>query len=187
MENAVVRISLDREITLRYGVEDDLPALLDLYNYSVLNSIATFDLVEQTLEQRKKWFAEHSPNKHPLIVAESERKILGYATLSQFRDKPAYSKSVESSVYVVRDSQRSGVGTALMRRIIEVARKLGYRTIVACIVSPNRASFSLHEKLGFIEVGKFKEVGFKFGAWRDTAWFQLMLEGNSGSPTGTQS
>ena len=108
MENDIARISFNREITFRYGVEEDLPALLDLYNYSVLNSIAMFDLVEQTLEQRKEWLSEHDPDKYPLMVAESEGKILGYATLSQFRDKPAYSRSVESSVYysgIVRDQE----------------------------------------------------------------------------------
>ncbi len=159
---------------MRDARKGDLPALLEIYNQAVLTSPATFDLGPQTLAQRRKWFAEHGKS-HPLVVAEARGKVLGYASLSRFRDKPGYSRSAEDSVYVHRDFQGKGVGKALMKEILERAVDLGYHTVVAGIVPPNEASVRLHEGLGFVYVGNFKEVGFKFSRWQDVAFYQLFL------------
>lgn len=160
--------------TVRDAREDDLLPLLDIYNDAVITSTATFDLEPQTPEQRRKWFDEHG-REYPLIIIEVEGRAVGYATLSPFRDKPAYSRSVESSVYIHRDYRGAGLGTAAMRAAIERAEELNYHTIVAAIVPPNEASVRLHRKLGFKHVGLFAEVGFKFGRWRDVDFFQLHL------------
>ena len=95
--------------------------------------------------------------------------------MSEFRDKPGYSKSAEDSVYVHRDFQGKGMGTLLIKEILARAVKLGYHTIVAGIVPPNEASVRLHQGLGFTYVGNFKEVGFKFLRWQDVAFYQLFL------------
>jgi L-amino acid N-acyltransferase len=161
-------------IVVRDARRADLPALLEIYNDAVLTSAATFDLQPLTLRQRSRWFSEHG-RTHPLVVAESNEKVVGYASLSSFRDKPGYSRSAEDSVYVHREYQGKGVGTLLMKEIIARAVRLGYHTVVAGIVPPNEASVRLHERLGFAYVGNFKEVGFKFSRWQDVAFYQLFL------------
>ena len=162
---------------MRDAKKSDLPALIEIYNHSVLTSPATFDLEPQTVGRRRKWFSEHG-GKYPLVVAERRGRVLGYASLSQFRDKPGYSRSAEDSVYVHRDFQRRGVGKLLLKDILARAAALGYHTIVAGIVPPNEASVRLHEGLGFAYVGNFREVGFKFSRWQDVAFYQLFLPGS---------
>lgn len=164
----------DYEISVRDARPSDLPTLLQIYNDTVLTSPATFDLVPQTLAQRKKWFSEHG-RTFPLVVAEGQGRVLGYASLSQFRDKPGYSKSAEDSIYVHKEFQGKGVGKALMRVVLERALSLGYHTIIAAIVPPNEASVRLHEGFGFAYVGNFKEVGLKFSRWQDVVFYQLFL------------
>jgi L-amino acid N-acyltransferase len=162
------------EVVVRDARRSDLPALLEIYNDLVLRSPATFDLEPQTLGRRRRWFSEHG-RSYPLVVAEVQGTVLGYASLSRFRDKPGYSKSAEDSVYVHRDFQGKGVGKALMKEILARAVNLGYHTIIAGIVPPNEASVSLHEGFGFVYVGNLKEVGFKFSRWQDVTFYQLFL------------
>jgi phosphinothricin acetyltransferase len=95
------------EAVVRDARGSDLPALLEIYNEAVLTSPATFDMEPQTLRQRRKWFSEHG-DSHPLIVAETRGRVIGYASLSKFRNKPGYFKSVEDSVYVHREFQGKG-------------------------------------------------------------------------------
>jgi L-amino acid N-acyltransferase len=169
------------DVLVRDARKGDLPALLEIYNQAVLTSPATFDLEPQTLAQRSRWFSEHS-RPYPLIVAEAQGRVLGYASLSEFRDKPGYSKSAEDSVYVHRDFQGKEVGKALMKEILARALDLGYHTIIAAIVPPNEASVRLHEGFGFAYVGNFKEVGFKFSRWQDVAFYQLFLPSSPTRP-----
>jgi phosphinothricin acetyltransferase len=175
------RASAAPRLSIRDGREGDLQALLEIYNDAIASSAATFDLEPKTLEQRRKWFEEHK-REHPLIVVEADGRVVGYATLSPFRDKPGYSRSVESSVYIHRDYRGNGVGTAAVRATIERALELNYHTIIAAIVPPNEASFRLFRRLGFRHVGLFREVGFKFGRWQDVDFFQLHLTGKPMKP-----
>lgn len=152
----------------------DLPSLLAIYNHAVKTSTATFDLEEQTLEQRTDWFS-HYGGVHPIVVAEIDGQVVGYASLSTYRAKPAYSKTVESSVYIDQRFQGQGVGLALMQAILQRAADLGHHVVVAGIVGGNEASVKLHQKLGFELVGAMREVGFKFGAWQDVHFYQRIL------------
>jgi len=159
---------------IRRARESDLPALLEIYNHEVRRSPATFDLEPQTLAQRKEWFSGHR-RMHPLVVAERRGRVIGYASLSRFRDKPGYSRTGEDSVYVRRGFQGKGVGTLLLKEILSRATKLGYHTVIAGVVPPNEASVRLHEGLGFGYVGNFREVGFKFSRWQDVQFYQVFL------------
>jgi L-amino acid N-acyltransferase YncA len=139
------RLSADAETAVReVRRRSDLPALLDIYNHVVKTSHATFELVTQTLLQRKKWLWEHR-GRYPIIIAETRGRVVGYAIISKFRERPAYSKTGESSVYVHPDFQGKGVGTLLMKETVARARELGYHTIIAGIALPNEASVRLHE------------------------------------------
>jgi L-amino acid N-acyltransferase len=162
-------------LQIRDAVLGDLPAMLAIYNYAVENLVATFDLEPQTLAQREVWFHKHG-DRHPIIVAEHEGKVIGYCSLSVFREKPAYQKSTELSIYIAPDQSGKGVGTTLMSAILERARQLEYHTIVSGIVGGNGASVKLHEKFGFTLAGKFQEVGFKFGEWHDVHFYQWMVK-----------
>lgn len=161
-------------VHIREAVIDDLPAILEIYNYAIRNLTATFDLKEQTLEQREAWFRKYG-GEYPLIVAEIAGEVAGYSSLSPYNDKAAYSRTVELSVYLSEKHQGKGLGTALMEEILHRARKLQYHTIISGITNGNEASVRLHEKFGFQFAGCIKEVGFKFGEWQDVSYYQLML------------
>jgi L-amino acid N-acyltransferase len=161
-------------VIIRDAKIDDLPRLLEIYNQAVRNSAATFDLEEPTLEQRREWFSHYGGN-YPLLVAEIDGVPVGYCCLSRFRDKPAYSKTVESSVYVDEAYHGRGIGTALMKEILQRAADIGYHVVVAGITGGNDASVRLHVALGFQYIGCFKEVGFKFDKWQDVHFYQRFL------------
>ena len=153
---------------------DDLPELLAVYNQAVENTPATFDLEPQTLEQRREWFDQHS-REYPLLVAEADGRVLGYACLSRYRAKPACGKTVESPVYIAAEHQRQGVGTTLMNALLQCPADLGYHCVLAGVVCGNSGSARLHEWLGFEHVGCLREVGYKFGTWHDVHWYELFL------------
>lgn len=159
---------------VREAVLHDLPAMLAIYNQAVRTLVATFDLEEHSLEQREVWFHKHG-GRYPLIVAESEGEVVGYCCLSPFREKPAYGKSTELSIYIAEDQRGKGIGTVLMADILSRAEQLDYHTVISGITGGNEASVKLHEKFGFSFVGTFREVGFKFGDWQDVHFYQLML------------
>lgn len=159
---------------IRDAAITDLAAMLDIYNEAIRNLTATFDLEEQTIEQRMNWYEEHS-GKFPFIVAEIDGKVVGYSCLSKFRDKKAYSQSTELSIYISSDCRGKGVGSGLMKEILIRAAKDGYHTIISGITGGNEASVRLHEKFGFEFVGCFKEVGYKFNEWQDVHFYQLIL------------
>jgi len=163
-------------ITIRTAERADVAKLLDIYNYEVLNGVATFDLQPKTLEERMVWFEEHNIKNHPLIVAEVEGEVAGYASLSPYRTKEAYVSTVELSVYVDADFRGRGVATALMEAIIKLARD-DERThmVVSVITHGNEASEKLHKKFGFDFSGTLHEVGVKFGRYLDIDNFELRV------------
>ncbi|HEY3368383.1 MAG TPA: GNAT family N-acetyltransferase [Symbiobacteriaceae bacterium] len=161
-------------LTVRAARPEDLPRLLEIYNHAVVTTTATFDLVEQTLDQRREWFS-HYGEDYPLLVAELDGQVVGYASLSPYRVKPAYANTVESSVYVDHRCRGQGIGGALMRPLLKRAAELGYHTVVAGIVGGNTPSLRVHEKLGYQPVGCLREVGRKFDAWHDIHLYQIML------------
>ncbi len=160
---------------MRDAVLDDLPAILEIYNDAVLNLTATFDLEEQTLEQRTLWFQKYG-GIYPLIVAELEGEVVGYTCLSTFREKPAYNRTAELSIYLSSKHRGLGLGKMLMEEIITRAKDLGYHTLIGGITSGNEASVKLHERFGFELAGVFKEVGYKFDTWQDVHFYQLILK-----------
>lgn len=154
----------------------DLEALLDIYNYEVVNGVSTFDLHPKTLSEWKCWFDSHNVGNHPLIVAEIDHQIAGYASLSSYREKEAYHSTVELSVYIAPSFRNQGVASGLMKRIIEDARQdEEIHMIVSVITSGNQASTKLHEKFGFTYCGSLHEVGYKMGKYRDIDNYELKV------------
>ena len=168
-----------------YGIRpatlDDLEALTGIYNHYIVHSAITFDLHPFTAAERRAWFDDHMQSgPHRLLVATDEHgKCLGYASSSRWRPKPAYSTTVEASVYCHPEARGRGYGTALYGALFAALENEDVHTIVAGVSLPNAASLSLHERFGFRSVGVFHAVGRKFGQFWDVAWFErpLRLEG----------
>jgi len=169
-------------VAIREAVREDVPELLRIYNHYIAVSTATFDLEPQTLEQRQEWFS-HYGGAYPLIVAEADGRIVGYAYLSVFRAKPAYRPTVENSVYLDKDYQGRGIGKILLKDILLRGKSLGYHSVIACITAGNDTSVRLHERFGFRLAGALPETGWKFGGWHDALFYQLFLnEWNPDTP-----
>ena len=148
-------------LKIRAATSDDLKEITEIYNEAILKTVATFDTETKTLEEQKKWFKNHG-KKYPLIVAEEDKKILGWAALSKYSSKCAYSDTAEISLYVKEKYQGKGIGTKLMDAIIEEGEKSELHVLLARITEGNDISIDLHESVGFEIVGIMKEVGMKF-------------------------
>ncbi|MEU0247263.1 N-acetyltransferase family protein [Streptomyces sp. NPDC006235] len=166
------------EVQVRPGVEADLEALTALYNHYVRETAITFDTAIFTPEERRPWLLSHPVDgPYRLMVATDahSQEILGYATSSPFRAKPAYVTSVETTVYVAPDAGRRGVGTLLYKALFEALSGEDLHRAYAGIAQPNEASARLHERFGFRYVGTYREVGRKFGRYWDVAWYEKDL------------
>ena len=151
----------------------DAEAIRAIYNRAI-GTIATFDLEPRSLEEQQQWLAQRS-GAHVVLVADEGGALAGFASLSPYRDRPAYRTTVENSVYVDASHQGKGVGRLLMSELIETARDHGFHSMIARIVSSNAASIALHRGLEFETVGVEKEVGRKLGKWLDVVVMQRML------------
>jgi L-amino acid N-acyltransferase YncA len=160
--------------TIRLAAQADLPAINEIYNHYVLHSTCTYDEEQTSAAEREVWFLSHGP-QHPITVAESEGQIVGWASLSPFRTRAAYRRTVENSVYVRHDRQRQGIGMALLADSVERARALGHHAIIAGIDREQSASVNIHQRLGFEHAAYLKEVGFKFDRWLDVVYLQKLL------------
>jgi phosphinothricin acetyltransferase len=156
----------------------DLPALTDIYNHYVINTTVTFDVRPFSPEERRAWFDEHGEHgRHRLMVAAAGDAILGYATTSRWRPKPAYETTVEASVYCHPDAVGRGCGSALYAALFDAIAREDVHRIVAGISLPNPASIRLHERFGFTPVGVFHGVGRKFDRFWDVGWYERELRG----------
>ena len=154
------------------GVKSE--AIRTIYNAEVTGSTVTFDLVPRTLDDQLAWLEARS-GAMAVLVAEHEGEVVGFASLSPYRDRPAYATTVEDSVYVRSDQRGAGVGRLLLAELLDVAATRGFHTVMARIVGHHDASIALHRALGFEPVGIEREVGRKFGQWLDVMLMQRML------------
>ncbi|MGH9102775.1 MAG: GNAT family N-acetyltransferase [Acidimicrobiales bacterium] len=154
---------------------EDAQGVRTIYNHEVLHSTVTFDLVPRDLARQQAWIVEHS-GAHPALVAvDGSGALAGFASLSPYRERPAYSTTAEDSVYVEREHRRQGVGLLLLRRLLELGAAQGFHAVMARVVGGHEASIELHRACGFRLVGVEQEVGRKFGRWLDVALMQRML------------
>lgn len=162
-------------VGIRLATIDDVGAINEIYNHYVLTSPCTFHTEPVHYQERLEWFEKHGP-RHPVIVATIEANIVGWASLSAYRERPAYNNTAESSVYIHKDHHRKGIGRMLMDDLLVRAREIGFHTVLAGVTGCLPPSIELHRSLGFEQVACLREVGFKFGKWHDVVFLQLMLE-----------
>jgi phosphinothricin acetyltransferase len=158
--------------TIRLATTEDMPAVNDLYNHYVLHSTCTYQEAPEPIAGRHEWFARHGAI-HPVVVAEIGGCIVGWGALSPYHSRCAYRHTVENSVYVDPGSQHRGIGSMILGDLIDRARALEHHAILAVIDADQVASIGLHRKFGFEEVGRFREVGRKFGRWLDVVTMEL--------------
>jgi L-amino acid N-acyltransferase len=161
-------------VEIRLAQVADAEAIRAIYNHEVLRSTVTFDLRPRSLAEQKAWLQARS-GAHAVIVALDADEIVGFASLSAFRDRPAYATSVEDSIYVRSDQRGTGVGRALLDELLKLATQHGFHTVFARIVGGHEASIALHRAAGFEIVGTEREVGRKFGRWLDVMVMQRLL------------
>ena len=159
---------------VRLAHATDAEAIRAIYNVEVLESTVTFDLVPRSHDDQREWLAAHS-GAHPAVVAVDGEEVVGFGSLSPYKDRPAYSTTVEDSVYVHRDWRRKGVGRLLLGELLGLATTHGFHAVIARIVGDHDASIALHERCGFTLVGVEKQVGRKFGRWLDVVELQALL------------
>jgi phosphinothricin acetyltransferase len=146
-----------------------------IYNRAIETSTATFEMTPKTLPEQLEWIAEHS-GAHPAVVAvDHDDSVLGFGSLSPYRPRPAYSTTVENSVYVDEAFQRRGIGRTILEELVRLAEAHGFHVVIARIAGDNNASVALHTACGFEMVGVEHEVGRKFGRWLDVVCMQRLL------------
>jgi L-amino acid N-acyltransferase YncA len=159
---------------IRLARAADAEALRAIYNTEVSGSTVTFDIAPRTPADQRAWIENHQ-GVHPALVAVDGTTVAGFGSLSPFRDRAAYSTTVEDSVYVAGDRRGQGVGRLLLDELVRVATRQGFHTVIGRTSGDNAPSIALHQACGFTLVGIEREVGRKFGRWIDVAILQRML------------
>jgi L-amino acid N-acyltransferase len=165
----------------------DAEAIRAIYNVEVLESTNTFDMVPRSAAEQEAWVLEHS-GVHPAVVATeapgpqasgrigaSGEIVLGFGSLSVFRERSGYSATCENSIYVDRAQRGKGVGKALLAELLVLASAHGFHSVIARIAGHNETSIGLHEAAGFELVGVEREIGRKHRQWLDVVELQRLL------------
>ncbi len=161
-------------VTIRSARIDDAEAIRTIYNVEVITSTSVFDLEPRSLDDQRRWLEDRS-GAHAVLVAVDGDRVVGFGSLSRFKERPAYNTTVEDSVYVHRDHHGRGIGRALLDSLVATARGHGFHTMIGRITADNGPSIALHRAAGFESVGLEREIGRKFGRWLDVVVMQKML------------
>ncbi len=164
------------EVVTRHAVEADLEAIQRIYNDAILTTTATWDEEPWSWERRVAWWEAHNNPMEPILVAECDGSVVGFAYLTRYSPKSGWRFTREDTIYIDADWRGRGVGRHLLGALIAEARRIGIHLVVASITTENEASLWLHKAFGFEDVGDFREAGFKFGRRLDTSFLQLVLD-----------
>jgi L-amino acid N-acyltransferase YncA len=160
--------------TIRDATAADLTDAAAIYDEQVRHGISTFDLEPPGLDYWQHRLASTEPGDH-FLVAEADGEVVGFAYSSSYRPRPGYRLTRETSVYLAEAARGQGLGRSLYDALVPLLRADGMHVALALVALPNPPSVALHEACGFEHLGTMREVGWKFGRWLDTAWYQLLL------------
>jgi L-amino acid N-acyltransferase YncA len=166
---------------LREAIESDLPGILKIYNEVIATTTAVYAEKPATLEDREAWFQARQATGYPVLIAEDENGVAGFATFGDFRAFPCYRYTVDHSVHIRSDCRGQGLGRSLMDALILRAGSMGMHVLIAAIDASNEGSIDFHRRLGFENVATLREVGRKFDRWLDLVFMQRFLDG-AGAP-----
>ena len=161
-------------MTVRPATDADLPAVAAIYDEQVLTGISTFDLEPPPPSYWERRLASREPGHH-LLVADDAGDVVGFAYASDYRPRPGYRLTRETSVYLAEQARGRGLGRRLYDDLLARLAADGMHVALALVALPNPASVALHEACGFEHLGTMREVGRKFDRWLDTAWYQRIL------------
>lgn len=161
--------------TIRAAHPADAGAIAAIYNHYVRTTTITFEEVEVTSAEIARRIDNVMTAGLPWLVLEDRDEILGYAYACKWKERSAYRRTVESSIYMAPSSIGKGYARRLYQQLMQQLTQCGIHLVIGGVAQPNAASMALHEKMGFQPVGSFREVGFKFGQWLDVSYWQLRL------------
>jgi phosphinothricin acetyltransferase len=173
-------------VRIRDADDGDVPAISDLNNALIATTTVAWTEEPETLEHRRAWFATQQARGHPVMVVEVEGTVVGFASYDDFRDSkkwPGYRFTVEHSIHVAVSHAGRGIGRALLEALVARAAASGAHTMIAAIDAENTGSITFHEHLGFTEVGRLPQTGFKFGRWLDLVLLQRTLSHTAAPPS----
>ena len=165
---------MDIELQIDIATKQDLNRIVEIYNWAIENTSATFDTDSKTVQSQLGWFESHD-EKHPVIVARENGRVLAWGSISPWSDRCAYSGTGEISFYVDPGFHSKGIGFNILKRLIEIGKEKNFRTLVSRIAGKSEASVHLHKKLGFSNIGTMKNVGKKFGEIIDVHLMQILF------------
>jgi len=162
-------------LTIRPATLTDVPAITEIFNEAIRTTTAVFYTEPRTLDEQMRWFETHGP-RHPVLVADVDGSVVGWAALTAWSDRQAYDGTAETTFYVKESHRGQGIGRQLKQALIDEARRIGFHTLIARVAEESGASLHLNEAAGFRHVGTLKEVGRKFDRLLDVHILQLMLD-----------
>jgi phosphinothricin acetyltransferase len=162
-------------IAIRSAIPGDADAIAAIYAHHVLHGTASFDTEPPPAQFWSEKIDLVGARGWPFLVAEIDGALSGYAYATQFRDRPAYARTCEDSIYVAPELMGRGVGSALLTSLIKAAHDCSFEQMIAVIGGAEPASVALHAKTGFVEAGRMRKVGHKFGQLLDTLYMQRDL------------
>lgn len=154
---------------------NDINDINEIYNYEVLNGVATFDTIPKTYEEREEWLVGHNA-KYPCIVVEKNGKALAWGSLTQYSPRKAYAGTCEISIYVHQDYRGQGLGKVIIKELLDRAKNNGIHVILSRVAGENEGSKKLHVSFEFELVGILKEVGYKFDRYIDVNFYQKLIK-----------
>ena len=175
---------MTEELIIRPAERADLPAITAIYADAVLNGTASYEMEAPGLDEMTGRWQTLTGNLSPYFVAVRGGRIAGYAYAGPYRPRPAYRFTVENAIYIAPDAHRSGIGRALLQRLVEECEELGFRQMMAVIGdgTNHAASVGLHAALGFRQIGVIEGSGYKHQRWLDTVLMQRPLGDGKSSP-----
>jgi len=161
-------------VAIRRARSDDAQAICDIYNEGIEDGDATLETRLRTSDEQRAGLESRS-ERHPVVVAERAGPVVGWGSLNLFNPRPAYDHVAEFSVYVARSSRGTGVGRSLLENLVEAARVIGYHKMVLAAFDWNTAGAALYKRMGFRQVGIYREQGLLNGRWVDTVIMEKLL------------
>jgi L-amino acid N-acyltransferase YncA len=165
-------------VRIRDADEDDVPGISALYNATVSTTTVAWTEEHESVATRHEWFRKQRAADHPVLVAETNHRVIGFASYGEFRNAtkwPGYRFTVEHTIHIAAAHQGAGVGGVLLEALVERAAAAGLHVMIGAIDGENDGSIRFHERHGFVEMARLHEVGFKFDRWLDLVLVQRTL------------